>query len=64
MVRAPIKRAVMTENKKFTHDMILGEPACYLCGLVVLVDVVMFVTFGLSGKIGCVFVSKACVSLE
>ena len=23
MVRAPIKRAVMTENKKFTHDMTL-----------------------------------------
>ena len=27
MVRAPIKRAVMTENKKFTHDMILGSSA-------------------------------------
>lgn len=25
MVRAPIKRAVMTENKKFTHDMFVQE---------------------------------------
>ena len=29
MVQAPIKRAVMTENKKFTHDMCGTEATCH-----------------------------------